>query len=79
MDGSGSTPSGANGANGAYGANGESKRRGRRYYVGENGVNVWRGGMEVDDFMLDGVGESRYFYTRVKQGADTVILPSARR
>ncbi|ORX33839.1 actin family [Kockovaella imperatae] len=27
----------------------------RRYYVGESGVPVWRKGMEVDNFMLDGI------------------------
>lgn len=32
-------------------------RKGRTCYVGDNGVGVWRAGMEVDNFMLDGVGE----------------------
>lgn len=30
----------------------------RKYYVGDDGPTVWRAGMEVDNFMLDGVGES---------------------
>jgi len=32
------------------------KGTGRKYFVGEDGVNVWRSGMEVGNFMLDGVG-----------------------
>jgi actin-like protein 6A len=57
MDGDGQGANGTNGANGAL--NGEGKRKGRKYYVGDDGVGVWRAGMEVDNFMLDGVGESR--------------------
>lgn len=33
------------------------KIRQKRYYVGEEGVNVWRAGMEVGSMMTDGVGE----------------------
>ena len=40
------------------GGNGETSKRGkRRLYVGEDGVGVWRQGMEVDNIMLDGVCE----------------------
>lgn len=40
------------------GAEEQSKKKGsgRKYYVGEDGVNVWRPEMEVGNFMLDGVG-----------------------
>lgn len=34
----------------------QNGRKGRKYYVGDDGVNVWRSGMEVDNFMLDGMG-----------------------
>ncbi|WVO20992.1 uncharacterized protein IAS62_002294 [Cryptococcus decagattii] len=39
------------------GAEEQSKKKGsgRKYYVGEDGVSVWRPGMEVGNFMLDGV------------------------
>ena len=37
------------------GVNGAGKGK-RKYYVGESGVPVWRKGMEVDNFMLDGMG-----------------------
>ena len=30
----------------------------RKYYVGDDGVGVWRPDMNVDNFMQDGVGES---------------------
>lgn len=33
------------------------KIRQKRYYVGEEGVNVWRAGMEVGNMMTDGVSE----------------------
>lgn len=33
------------------------KIRQKRYYVGEEGVNVWRAGMEVGSIMTDGVSE----------------------
>lgn len=35
---------------------GEKKGK-RKYYFGEDGVGVWRPGMEVGNFMVDGVGE----------------------
>ena len=34
----------------------------RKYYVGDDAVGVWRPNMEVDNFMLDGVG--RCFWDR---------------
>ncbi|ORY29990.1 53 kda brg1-associated factor b [Naematelia encephala] len=34
---------------------GSVKRKGRKYFVGENGPGLWRAGMEVDNFMVDGV------------------------
>lgn len=37
---------------------GEKKGK-RKYYFGEDGVGVWRPGMEVGNFMVDGVGELR--------------------
>ncbi|KAK8869539.1 hypothetical protein IAR55_000105 [Kwoniella newhampshirensis] len=40
---------------GAEGAGSKQKGAGRRFYVGDDGVGVWRPGMEVDNFMLDGV------------------------
>jgi actin-like protein 6A len=37
--------------------NGDSKGKGKRkYYVGEDGVGIWRPGMEVGNFVSDGVG-----------------------
>ena len=33
------------------------KIRQKRYYVGEEGVNVWRAGMEVGSMMTDGISE----------------------
>ncbi|KAK1925107.1 53 kda brg1-associated factor b [Papiliotrema laurentii] len=36
-------------------ANGEGASKKRKYYVGEDGVGVWRPNMEVGNFMLDGV------------------------
>lgn len=33
------------------------KKKARKFYVGDDAVGVWRAGMEVDNFMLDGVGE----------------------
>jgi len=36
-------------------ANGSKKTR--KYYVGDDAVGVWRPDMEVDNFMLDGVGK----------------------
>jgi hypothetical protein len=33
------------------------RRTGKQYYVGDNGVGVWRAGMEVGNFMSDGMGE----------------------
>lgn len=38
--------------------NGESKKSNRKYYVGDDGPGVWRAGMEIDNFMLDGIGMS---------------------
>lgn len=29
----------------------------KTYYFGDDGVNVWRSGMEVGNFMVDGMGE----------------------
>lgn len=29
----------------------------KMYYFGDDGVNVWRSGMEVGNFMVDGMGE----------------------
>ena len=52
MDGSNAPIDGANGM-----SNGEGKRKGRKYYVGEDGVGVWRPAMEVDNFMVDGIGQ----------------------
>lgn len=38
--------------------NGETSKKGKRkLYVGDDGVGVWRKGMEVDNIMLDGVCE----------------------
>nr|ODN94874.1 brg1-associated factor b [Cryptococcus depauperatus CBS 7855] len=33
----------------------KNKGSGRKYHVGEDGVSVWRPGMEVGNFMLDGI------------------------
>lgn len=35
----------------------ESKAK-KTYYFGDDGVNVWRSGMEVGNFMVDGMGKS---------------------
>ena len=44
--------------NGNGNGNGEAKGKGKRkYYVGEDGVGIWRPGMEVGNFVSDGVGE----------------------
>lgn len=38
-------------------ANGDSKGKGKRkYFVGEDGVGIWRPGMEVGNFTTDGIG-----------------------
>ena len=38
---------------------GDSKGKGKRkYYVGEDGVGIWRPGMEVGNFVSDGIGMS---------------------
>jgi hypothetical protein len=38
--------------------NGVAKGKGKRkYYVGENGVGIWRPGMEVGNFVSDGIGQ----------------------
>lgn len=43
------------------GENGDAKGKGKRkYFVGEDGVGVWRAGMEVGNFVTDGVGESEF-------------------
>ncbi len=43
----------------ALGADGKERRKKviteKRYFMGEDGVNVWRKGMEVDSFMRDGI------------------------
>jgi actin-like protein 6A len=45
--------------NGNGNSNGDAKGKGKRkYYVGEDGVGVWRPGMEVGNFVSDGVGMS---------------------
>jgi hypothetical protein len=36
----------------------------KRYFMGEDGVNVWRKGMEVASFMRDGIGEFQLLPTR---------------
>lgn len=36
---------------------GAAPKKSRKYYVGDDGVGVWRGGMEVGNFMLDGMGK----------------------
>ncbi|WWC69200.1 uncharacterized protein I206_103137 [Kwoniella pini CBS 10737] len=41
--------------NGGEGANGTSGKTTRKYFVGDDGVGVWRKGMEVDNFMQDGI------------------------
>jgi len=52
--------SGTNGDGGvSMDGQGEGKKGSRRtLYVGDDGVGVWRAGMEVDNFMTDGVGMS---------------------
>jgi hypothetical protein len=37
-------------------ANGGKGKGKRKYYVGEDGVGIWRAGMEVGNFVSDGVG-----------------------
>lgn len=54
--GSGSGENGAGAADGDDPMDGEKKGK-RKYYFGEDGVGVWRPGMEVGNFMVDGVGE----------------------
>jgi hypothetical protein len=45
--------------NGNGNGNGEGKGKGKRkYYVGEDGVGIWRPNMEVGNFVSDGVGTS---------------------
>lgn len=59
-----SSSSNGNGANpegmdidGAPPTNGDSTgKSSRKYFVGDDGPGVWRSGMEVDNFMLDGIG-----------------------
>lgn len=41
--------------------NGDSKGKGKRkYFVGEDGVGIWRAGMEVGNFTSDGIGQSSH-------------------
>lgn len=63
--GEGSTATSGGGSNGngedvpmdgVEAVNGEKKGKGRKYYVGDDGVGVWRAGVEVDNFMQDGIG-----------------------
>lgn len=53
---SGSGENGAAPTDGDDPMDGEKKGK-RKYYFGEDGVGVWRPGMEVGNFMVDGVGE----------------------
>lgn len=41
----------------AIGAGKKKKIMEKRYYMGDNGANVWRDGMEVDNMMRDGISE----------------------
>jgi hypothetical protein len=59
------TGTGAGGAAGTNGANGKAKSR--KYYVGDDGVGVWRPEMEVGNFMLDGIGQSTVPHQRRKK------------
>jgi actin-related protein len=66
----GTTTNGAAGAEAAAGAGGDAmdidgtapsatgSKKMRKYFVGDDAVGVWRPDMEVDNFMLDGVGTS---------------------
>jgi len=69
----GATTNGANGSEAAAGASGDAmeidgvaaapgvgSKKTRKYYVGDDAVGVWRPEMEVDNFMLDGVGMSHF-------------------
>ena len=42
----------------------------KTYYFGDDGVNVWRPGMEVGNFMVDGMGEYFARPRRVLDGCD---------
>lgn len=37
----------------------------RKYYVGEDGVGIWRPNMEVGNFTTDGIGMSQFQYTLI--------------
>ena len=52
---------GANGGEGIANGGAKGKQHKRKYFVGDEGVGVWRPGMEVDNFMVDGVGKSHSF------------------
>ncbi|RXK42026.1 brg1-associated factor b [Tremella mesenterica] len=52
VDGDGDVSMNGNGETGVESGGSKGKRK---YYVGDDGVNVWRAGMEVDSFMEDGM------------------------
>lgn len=56
------------------GAEEQSKKKGsgRKYYVGEDGVSVWRPGMEVGNFMLDGVGKCHVNFSSPRAFIDSL-------
>lgn len=62
------------------GAEEQSKKKGsgRKYYVGEDGVSVWRPGMEVGNFMLDGVGTCHVKFSSPRAFIDFIKNTSER-
>lgn len=54
------------------------KIRQKKYYVGEEGVNVWRAGMEVGSMVTDGISEWSYVYLKATCITDRHALHSHR-
>lgn len=53
----GESSTNGNGADGDDPMDGEKEgRKKKSYFFGDDGVNVWRSGMEVGNFMVDGMG-----------------------
>jgi hypothetical protein len=57
-------------------AEGTKKGSGRKYFVGEDGVNVWRKDMEVGNFMVDGVCTCYYIRSDTYLRGGTVNDPA---
>jgi hypothetical protein len=55
------------------GAGPTSKQGKRKLYVGEDGVGVWRKGMEVDNMMLDGICKSVFICAMASVAVENAV------